>query len=78
MTTPTTRAAARARAAAAGLPWWRIRRWLYGIGVAVAALLTFYRLLPPEAAPLWLGLLLAALNTHQPAPLPGEELDSAS
>lgn len=49
------------------IKWYLVRRWAYGVGVAVAALLTFYGLLPPEAAPLWLGLLLAALNTRPPA-----------
>lgn len=39
-----------------------VRRWIYGIAVAAAAVLTFYGVLPVEAAPLWLALVLAILN----------------
>lgn len=40
----------------------KIRRWIYGMAVAAAAVLTFYGVLPVEAAPLWLALVLAILN----------------
>lgn len=51
--------------------WRLVRRWLYGVLVAAGALATFYGLLPPEAIPLWLALILAAFNTAPPA-VPGE------
>lgn len=42
----------------------RLRRGVYAVAVTVAALLTFYGVLPPEAAPLWLALVLALLNVN--------------
>ncbi|MCR1785290.1 hypothetical protein KVF89_22310 [Nocardioides carbamazepini] len=39
-----------------------VRRWIYGIAVAAAAVLTFYGVIPIEAAPLWLALVMALLN----------------
>jgi hypothetical protein len=41
-----------------------VRRWLYGIAVAAAALLTAYGIIPVEVAPLWLALVMAALNVQ--------------
>lgn len=55
------------------MKWHLIRRWLYGVLVALGALATFYGILPPEAIPLWLALGLALLNAR-PAALPGEAI----
>ena len=46
-----------------------VRRWLYAVAIAAAAVLTFYGVLPVEAAPLWLALVLAILN------VPADDVD---
>ena len=43
-----------------------LRRGIYTVGVAVAALLTAYGVIPVEVAPLWLALVLALLNVNTP------------
>lgn len=44
-----------------------LRRGIYTVAITVAALLTFYGVLPPEAAPLWLAFVLALLNVNTPS-----------
>lgn len=70
MTKPTTRAEAKAAgilACAKQVPWYLVRRWLYGVLIAAGALATFYGIIPVEAVPLWVTLGLALLNTKPPA-----------
>lgn len=45
-----------------------VRRWVYGIALAAAALLTLYGVLPAEAAPVWLALVVAILNVPSEDP----------
>lgn len=39
-----------------------VRRYLYGICIAAVPVLVYFELLPPEAAPIILPLVLAILN----------------
>ena len=43
-----------------------LRRGIYTVAVASAALLTAYGVIPVEVAPLWLALVLALLNVNTP------------
>ena len=43
------------------------RKWLYGITIAVIAVLTGYDLITPDKAPLWLALAAALLGIVAPA-----------
>lgn len=55
--TATTRAA---RTDAARARRWRIaRRWIYGVAIAAVPLAVYYKLIAPEAAPLFTPLILA-------------------
>lgn len=74
MTEPKTRAEARA-ASAPGIRWYLVRRWLYGVALAVGALLVYYRVIEPAALVVWLPIILALFNTRPPA-VPGEDTDS--
>lgn len=38
------------------------RRWVYGVCIAAVPVLVYFKLLPPEAAPVILPLVLAVLN----------------
>ncbi|GAA2951531.1 hypothetical protein [Microbacterium schleiferi] len=70
MTAPTTRAEAKAAGIltrAKQVPWYLVRRWVYGVLIAAGALATFYGIIPVEAVPLWIALGLALLNTKPPA-----------
>lgn len=60
----------------------QMRRWVYGIALAVVPILTAYGLISEDLAPLWVSLLSAVLvpslalaNTPGPA---AEEEDSGS
>lgn len=70
--TPTTRAEANARKP---FPWYLLRRWLYGLAVAVGAILVYHDVIPPEALAVYLPLIIAAVNTNPP-PVPGEDADN--
>ncbi len=64
MTTPRTRAEARAtQTPNKWVPSPSARLWLYGIAVAVAALLIGYGILTVEQGGLWLALFGAILGT---------------
>lgn len=66
MDKPTTRAAAKARATETPNRWipsTAARLWLYGIGVALAALLVGYGVITTEQGGLWLVLFGAMLGT---------------
>lgn len=70
MTKPTTRAEAKTAGIldrAKQVPWYLVRRWVYGVLIAAGALATYYGIIPVEAVPLWLALALALLNTKPPA-----------
>lgn len=49
------------------IPWYIVRRWVYGVAVAGGGVLVYYRILPPEALVVWLPLVLAIFNTKPPA-----------
>lgn len=64
MTTPRTRAEARAtQTPNKWVPSPAVRLWLYGIAVALAALLIGYGILTVEQGGLWLALFGAILGT---------------
>lgn len=42
----------------------KVRRWLYGVCIAAVPVLVYFKLLPPEAAPVILPLVLAVLNVQ--------------
>lgn len=42
------------------------RRWIYGVCIAAVPVLVYFKLLPPEAAPVLLPLVLAVLNVSDP------------
>lgn len=64
MTTPRTRAEARAtQTPNKWVPSPGVRLWLYGIAVALAALLVGYGILTIEQGGLWLALFGAILGT---------------
>lgn len=54
--------------------WYLVRRWLYGVAIALGAVLVYYKVIQPEALVVWLPLLLALFNTRPPA-VPGEDAD---
>lgn len=39
-----------------------VRRWVYGIALALLPVLVYHGLVEPEASPLWLAFVLALLN----------------
>lgn len=41
------------------------RRWLYGVCIAAVPVLVYFKLLPPEASPVILPLVLAILNVNE-------------
>lgn len=43
------------------------RVWIYGVCIAAVPVLVYFKLLPPEAAPVILPLVLAVLNVNDPA-----------
>lgn len=45
----------------------KVRRWLYGIAVAVVPILTVYGIIAESDAALWIGLAGAVLGTGVPA-----------
>lgn len=45
------------------------RRWIYGVCIAAVPVLVYFDLLPPDAAPVILPLVLALLNVNDPAPV---------
>jgi hypothetical protein len=65
MTTPRTRAQARARRRS--IRWYLVRRWTYGVAIAAGGILVYYRVIEPEALVVWLPLVLALFNTRPPA-----------
>ena len=63
----------------------RIRKWLYGVTVAVIAVLARYGVVSDDQVPLWMALAGAVLGIASPAmalghmsPDPGEEPDDLS
>lgn len=63
----------------------RNRKWLYGVTVAVLAVLAGYGVVSDDQVPLWLALAGAVLGIASPAmalghmsPDPGEEPDDLS
>lgn len=44
----------------------KARRWFYGVCIAAVPVLVYFKLLPPEAAPVILPLILAILNVNEP------------
>jgi hypothetical protein len=51
--------------------WYLLRRWVYGLALAVGLALVYYRLLEPQALAVLLPIVLALFNTN-PAPTPDE------
>ncbi|WP_336630764.1 MULTISPECIES: hypothetical protein [unclassified Microbacterium] len=49
------------------IKWYLVRRYLYGVALAVLGILTYHKVIPPEAAPVYLPLVLALFNTRPPA-----------
>lgn len=45
-----------------------VRRYVYGICIAAVPVLVYFDLLPPEAAPVILPLVLAILNVQDDVP----------
>lgn len=41
-----------------------VRRYIYGVCIATVPVLVYFNLLPPEAAPVILPLVLAVLNVQ--------------
>jgi len=46
----------------------KVRRWLYGVCIAAVPVLVYFKLLPPEASPVILPLILAILNVEDAPP----------
>lgn len=42
-----------------------VRRYIYGLCLALLPVLVYYRLVSPAAAPLWLAFVLAILNVSE-------------
>lgn len=40
----------------------KTRKWMYGVCIAAVPVLVYFKLLPPEASPVILPLVLAILN----------------
>lgn len=43
----------------------KVRKWLYGVCIAAVPVLVYFKLLPPEASPIILPLVLAVLNVNE-------------
>lgn len=41
-----------------------VRRWIYGVSIAAVPVLVYFKVLPAEAAPVILPLVLAVLNVQ--------------
>lgn len=48
----------------------KARKWFYGVCIAAVPVLVYFKLLPPEAAPVILPLVLAVLNVNEPETSP--------
>jgi hypothetical protein len=46
----------------------KFRKWLYGVCIAAVPVLIYFDLLPAEAAPVILPLVLAILNVNEDKP----------
>lgn len=44
----------------------KVRRYVYGVCIAAVPVLIYFKLLPAEAAPVILPLVLAVLNVNEP------------
>lgn len=53
------------------IKWYLVRRYVYGLALAVLGILTYHKVIPVEAAPVYLPLVLAIFNTNPP-PAPDE------
>ncbi len=49
------------------IKWYLVRRYVYGVAIAVGAILVYHRVIPPEALAVYLPLVLALFNTRPPA-----------
>lgn len=49
------------------IKWYIVRRYVYGVAVAALGILTYHKVIPIEAVPVYLPLVLALLNTRPPA-----------
>jgi len=47
------------------------RRWIYGVCIAAVPVLVYFKVLPPEAAPIILPLVMAILNVNDEEPSDG-------
>jgi hypothetical protein len=52
-----------------------VRRYIYGVCIAAVPVLIYFKLMPAEAAPVILPLLLAILNIQDNSP-PGSQDDT--
>lgn len=43
----------------------KVRRWVYGVCIAAVPVLIYFKLLPAEAAPVLLPLVMAILNVQE-------------
>lgn len=43
----------------------KVRKWLYGVCITAVPVLVYFKLLPPEASPVILPLVLAVLNVNE-------------
>lgn len=48
----------------------KVRRYIYGVCIAAVPVLVYFKLLPPEAAPVILPLVLAILNVQDDSSVP--------
>lgn len=48
----------------------KVRRWIYGVCIAAVPVLVYARVIPPEAAPVILPLILAVLNVQDDGATP--------
>lgn len=53
------------------IKWYLVRRWVYGVALALGGVLVYHKVIPPEALVVYLPLVLALVNTR-PAPTPDE------
>lgn len=44
----------------------KVRRWIYGVCIALVPVLVYFQLLPADASPVILPLILAILNIDDP------------
>lgn len=49
-----------------------VRRYIYGVCIAAVPVLIYFQLLPAEAAPVILPLILAILNVDSPGEAPSD------